>query len=91
MILPIQAKYFVFIMGGIAFLSAISSANTGISEIAHLGGMAFGYFFLRKKFPHPTAGLKKAYYEWKLKRARRKFIVYLNKKEKDQKKGPTIH
>jgi membrane associated rhomboid family serine protease len=91
MILPIQAKYFVIIMGAIAFLSALSSVNTGISNIAHLGGMAFGYLFIKRSIPNPIVLLKRAYYEWKLKRARRKFMVYLNKKDHNQRKGPMIH
>lgn len=91
LIIPMPAKYFVLIMGGIAFLSALSSPNSGISNVAHLGGMFFGYLLLKKKPFHLLANLKRSYYEWKLQRARRKFTVYLNRKEKDQRKGPTIH
>ena len=35
------------IMGGIAFLSALSTPGDLVSHVAHLGGMAFGYLYLR--------------------------------------------
>jgi membrane associated rhomboid family serine protease len=91
LLFPIPAKYFALIMGGIAFLSALSSPNSGISNIAHLGGMIFGYFLLKKRIQIPVAGMKRAYYDCKLRRARRKFTVYLNKKDRNQGRGPTIH
>ena len=41
---PIPAKYFVMIVGAMAFLS---TPNQGVSETAHLGGLAIGYLYLR--------------------------------------------
>src|SRR5437879_9321472 len=35
---PIKAKYFVMIMGAIAFLSSIGTAGSRVSNVAHLGG-----------------------------------------------------
>jgi membrane associated rhomboid family serine protease len=84
MLFPIPAKYFVMIMGGIVFLSTLSSANTGVSNIAHLGGMVIGFLYLRGKSGNLIYQLKDAYFQWKLRRARRKFMVYLNKKERDR-------
>jgi membrane associated rhomboid family serine protease len=43
---PIKVKYFVMIFGAIAFLNSFN-ANSGVSEFAHLGGMAFGYAYLK--------------------------------------------
>jgi len=37
------------IVGAIAFFGALQ-VNTGVSDIAHLGGMAFGYAYLRGRF-----------------------------------------
>jgi membrane associated rhomboid family serine protease len=92
LIIPLQAKVFVLIMGAIAFLSALSSGNSGISNIAHLGGMLVGYIYLKQGQSKPLGRIRQNYYEWKLKRARRKFQVYLNKKErKGGGNGPTIH
>src|SRR5579871_2240150 len=45
-LIPIQVKWFVLIVGVIAFLSSFQ-ANTGVSEFAHLGGLLFGYLFLK--------------------------------------------
>jgi len=92
MIFPLPAKYFVMIIGGIAFLSALSSGNSEVSNIAHLGGMAFGYFYLKgKKSGRLFQPIKDAYLQWKFRRAKKKFMVYLNKKEKDSNKNEMIH
>jgi membrane associated rhomboid family serine protease len=78
---PIKAKYFVMIIGAIAFLSSFS-ANSGVSHIAHLGGMFWGYLFLKfrmrgVRLQMPDVGRR--YQQWKLQRAKRKFQVYLKK------------
>src|SRR5216684_447574 len=44
---PIKAKYFVMIIGAIAFLNSVGSSGSGISNVAHLGAMLFGYAYLR--------------------------------------------
>jgi membrane associated rhomboid family serine protease len=46
-ILPIKAKYFVLIFGGIEFLASFNQGS-GVAHLAHLGGMAVGYIYLRK-------------------------------------------
>jgi len=77
---PIKAKYFVMIMGAMAFLSSIGSAGSGVSNVAHLGGMLFGYLYLRMRFLRLDVGkLIRRYQEWKLQRAKRKFQVYMRK------------
>jgi membrane associated rhomboid family serine protease len=77
---PIKAKYFVMIYGAIALLSSLN-INSGISDVAHLGGMLFGLFYLRARLPRIRFdGLRAAYQQWRLRRARRRFQVYLRKK-----------
>jgi len=44
---PIKMKHFVWIIGGIALYSSMTSGNGGIAHLAHLGGMLFGYIYLR--------------------------------------------
>jgi membrane associated rhomboid family serine protease len=88
---PIKMKYFVAIIGGIAFLNSFN-VNSGVSDVAHLGGMAFGYLFL--KMPKtlnfdPTASVRGAYRSWKLARAKKKFQVYLRKQGSDR--GPWVN
>jgi len=78
---PIKAKYFVMIMGAIAFLSSLGSSGSGVSHVAHLGGMLFGYLYLKSgfRFRVDFGYLGRAYQEWRLRRARKKFQVYLRK------------
>jgi membrane associated rhomboid family serine protease len=85
-IFPIKLKYFVMILGAIAFFS-VRDLNSGVSDIAHLSGMLFGYIFL--KMPRvgkldPTPSLRDSYKAWKLARAKRKFQVYLKKQGSDR-------
>jgi membrane associated rhomboid family serine protease len=90
---PIKAKYFVMILGGIAFLSSFGASGGGVSHVAHLGGMIFGYFFLRqersrRRIPRGRTtfigSLRSRYQDYKRQRARRKFEVYLRKQGSDR-------
>jgi membrane associated rhomboid family serine protease len=83
---PIKAKYFVMILGAIAFMSSVGGSGGGVSHVAHLGGMIFGYFFLRRQRSRrkfSTRGstsfigsLKQRYQEYRRQRLRRKFEVW---------------
>lgn len=85
---PIKAKYMVMIYGGIELLMIFRPEN-GVSTIAHLGGMAFGYVYLKGRvLPRihiPDFGA--AYKQWKLQRAKKKFQVYMRKHGK----GPWVN
>ena len=51
-LIPVKAKWFVLIYGGIEVLYCIFASSDGIAHIAHLGGMLFGLLlilFWRKK------------------------------------------
>jgi membrane associated rhomboid family serine protease len=86
---PIKAKYFVMIMGAIAFLSSIGSSGSRVSNVAHLGGMIFGYAYLRMRFLRfDSRKLLQRYQEWKLQRAKKKFQVYMRKQNK---RGPWVN
>jgi rhomboid family protein len=87
---PIKAKYFVMIMGAIAFLNSVGSSGSGVSNVAHLGGMAFGYAYLRMRFVGSDVNkLLQRYQEWKLQRAKKKFQVYMRKHKPDR--DPWVH
>ncbi len=88
----IKAKYFVIGIIGLALYGALSSAHTlgqSTAYMAHLGGLIFGYIFLkfvpRRGFGYATSeryyGLRNSYYKWKRRRAARKFEVYMRKRE----------
>ena len=77
---PIKAKYFVMIYGAIELLAALGSHNSGVSNIAHLGGMAFGFIYLKMRFPKlDRFEFRRWYQNWKLQRAKKKFQVYMRK------------
>ena len=46
---PIKAKYMVMIFGAIAFLGWFQGGGT-VSNLAHLGGMIFGFIYIRTQF-----------------------------------------
>ena len=45
--IPIRAKYFVMIYGGIELYLAVAQPGSQIAHAAHLGGMLFGYILIR--------------------------------------------
>ena len=90
-LIPVKMKYFVMIIGAIAFLNSFNT-NSPVSDVAHLGGMLFAYLYL--KTPQlrgfdPLDTLRESYNNWKLARAKRKFQVYLRKKGSDR--GPWVN
>jgi membrane associated rhomboid family serine protease len=90
-LIPIKMKYFVAIIGAIAFLNSFNPASP-VSDVAHLGGMLFGYVFLklpRMRGVDPVGAMRESYNAWKLQRAKKKFQVYMRKKGSDRDR--TIH
>jgi membrane associated rhomboid family serine protease len=80
-LIPLKMKYFVMIIGAIAFFNSFNPASP-VSDVAHLGGMLFGYVFLklpRMRNADPIGALQESYERWKLERAKRKFQVYMRK------------
>lgn len=45
-LIPIKAKWFVIIFGGLEVLYCIFASSDGIAHIAHLGGMLFGLLLI---------------------------------------------
>ena len=73
LIFPVPAKYFVMIIGAIAFLSGPGGQ---VSNMAHLGGLLFGYLYLQNGRGGLAAEVKYRYLKWKMNRLRRKFDVH---------------
>jgi membrane associated rhomboid family serine protease len=73
---PLQARYFVMILGAITLLLAVSGEGRGVAHTAHLGGLAAGYLYLKSGRIHPISELKYRYLKWRINRMRRKFDVY---------------
>lgn len=78
-IFQIPAKYFVMIVGAIAFVSSFSASTSNLAHFAHLGGLVIGYLYLRgrrlARF-NLVAELKYRYIKWKIGRMRRRFDVH---------------
>lgn len=72
---PVPAKYFVMILGAIAFLTSIEGSGT-VAATTHLGGLLVGYLYLQSGRGGMTAEIKYRYLKWKMNRMRRKFDVY---------------
>jgi membrane associated rhomboid family serine protease len=72
---PVPAKYFVMILGAIAFLTSIEGSGT-VAATTHLGGLIVGYLYLQSGRGGMTAEIKYRYLKWKMNRMRRKFDVY---------------
>jgi membrane associated rhomboid family serine protease len=88
MIIPIKAKWFVVIMGAIEFVSSFGNGS-GISHFAHLGGMLFGFLYLRGwSLPYR---LQLQYHDWRRAQLRKKFEVYMRDQEKKDKHGRWVN
>ena len=89
-LIPIKSKYFVAIIGGIVFLQSytatVGGQGSSVAVVAHLGGLVAGYLLLRgrrlrSQVQDPIAA---GYKDWKLRRARKKFEVYLRKQDSNR-------
>jgi membrane associated rhomboid family serine protease len=86
----IKAKYFVW---GIVFLTLVGAIQEtgGVANFAHLGGLLFGYLYLkflpRKGLAFSASeryfSMRNEYYRWRRRRAARKFEVYMRKHDRD--------
>ena len=45
--IPIKAKYFVAIFGGIELVNGVVGTNSGVAHFAHLGGMLVGFILIK--------------------------------------------
>jgi membrane associated rhomboid family serine protease len=93
---PIKAKYMVMIYAAIELWMSLG-VNTGVSNIAHLGGMAVGFAYLKMPARRGTKKRLKlpdwggAYRQWKLQRAKKKFQVYMKKHGDPRGGGPWVN
>ncbi len=89
---PIKMKYLVLIYGGISFLMVAGGGNSGVSDIAHLGGLIFAWIFLKSRSVRgfsPIYSIQQQYKAWKLARNKRRFQVYM--KKQDSKRDPWVN
>ncbi len=79
--IPIKAKYMVMIYAAIEVLTLLKyGTGTGVSSVAHVGGMVFGYLYVKRRLPYfRVPDLSGAYRRWKIQRAKKKFQTYMRK------------
>jgi rhomboid family protein len=87
--IPMKAKWFVALMGLIEFVSSFGTPGSGVSHVAHLGGMLFGLLYLRGR--GLPVNLQFRYRQWRSARLRKKFDVYLRKQDKKDDAGRWIN
>ncbi len=88
-LIPMKTKYFVMIIGAVVFLESYLAlvSGHGVAEvIASLAGLVAGYLILRggRLKLRMSQPLVAGYRDWKLRRARKKFEVYLRKKDSNR-------
>ncbi len=87
-----KLKYLVGILGIIAFVGALGSPS-GTANIAHLGGLLFGFLYLKFvprrglafAFSESYYKVRNAFHRWKRRRAAKKFQVYMRRHNQDPK------
>jgi membrane associated rhomboid family serine protease len=91
----LKMKYLVAILGFIALIGALDDrVGGGTANIAHLGGLLFGYLYLKfvprrgltYAFSESFFGLRNSYHRWKRRQAAKRFEVYMRKHEKEPRK-----
>jgi len=90
LLIPVKAKWFVVIMGVIELVSSFGTPGSGVSHVAHLGGMLFGFLYLRGAHL-PSFRFSERYQDWRRARLRRKFEVYMRKQERKDDAGRWIN
>jgi membrane associated rhomboid family serine protease len=81
----IKAKYLVGIWVVVAIIAVFEPSQGGVAVFAHLGGLLFGFLFVKLFPPRGLSyaaseryfSVRNSYYRWKRKRAARKFEVYM--------------
>lgn len=86
----IKAKYFIGVLIVVTLALAMSGGGN-VAYVAHLGGLFFGWLYVRRG-PKPAManvglaeryyGWKNSYYRWKRRRAARKFEVYMKQHDR---------
>jgi len=87
---PLKMKHFVMIIGAISLYSSIMATHSGIAHLAHVGGMGFGYFYLR--WGNPWVWARIYLDQYRLAQRKRRFrIIDGNKDDDDEDSKPTLH
>ena len=88
----IKAKYLVAGLAIVVLASALQPSKSGVADYAHLGGLLFGWLYLKFgprgaltfNLSEQYFGLRNAWYRWKRRRAGRKFEVYMRQHDRSE-------
>jgi membrane associated rhomboid family serine protease len=79
-IIPMKIRHLVWLMGLMALYFSVAGGNAGVANVAHLGGLAVGYVYMKTRFARFDTGMfSRRYQQWKMQRAKKKFQVYMRK------------
>ena len=89
--IQIKAKYFIGVLIVVEIILAIRESGNGVAYLAHLGGLLFGYIYVKTSSREGFSGgmseryyaLRNSYHRWKRRRAARKFQVYMKKHDRE--------
>jgi membrane associated rhomboid family serine protease len=87
-IFPLPARVAALLMGGMAFMAAVSGRGGSVAEATHLAGLIAGWIYLSG----PTSlnlAIKYRLTKWRMDRMRRKFNVHQGGRRNDR--GDWIH
>lgn len=72
-VIPMRIKWLMLVLGGLEFYFLFRGGGSGVSHVAHVGGMAFGFLYLR--YDRAFFRFRDLYYRRKLKRLKKKYKV----------------
>lgn len=72
---PLTARVYALVMGAIAFFAAIGASGGPVANVAHLGGLVFGWLYLRGP-RDMRVEMRYQWTKWRMARLRRKFDVH---------------
>ncbi|HEY7697930.1 MAG TPA: rhomboid family intramembrane serine protease [Vicinamibacteria bacterium] len=87
MTFPVEARYLVIVWGFVAFVGSLVGGD-GVAHIVHLGGLLTGLALIRwsgflrssRGSGEVTGSLREFYRRWRMKRLRKKFEAYYEKR-----------
>jgi membrane associated rhomboid family serine protease len=85
---PVAIPMRIYVLGAAAieFFGTLGASGDNVSHVTHLGGMLVGYLYLRRgSFLYD---LRNQYSDWKRRRLRRKFDVYMRQHKEEPPSRP---
>jgi membrane associated rhomboid family serine protease len=74
-IFPLKARWFVILVGAIAFFSALGSGGGSVAHLTHLSGLLIGWVYLKGP-RNLRLDLNYHLTRWRMERMRRRFDVH---------------